>query len=64
MNLMNLFRLMVLLAVGWIVVALGVGVLGVGSYDNTGPMFYIPDPSLVDTFTLGSLDRPSMLDIG
>ena len=59
MNLMTLVRLVVLLVLGWIVVALGVGVLGVGTNETAGATFYIPTPSLVDTFTLGRLDHPS-----
>ena len=59
MNLMTLVRLLVLLVLAWIVVALGVGVLGVGTNESTGATFYVPTPSLVDTFTLGRLDHPS-----
>jgi hypothetical protein len=59
MNLMTLVRLVVLVVLAWIVVALGVGVLGVGTNDSASATFYIPDPSLVDTFTLGRLDHPS-----
>ena len=59
MNLMTLVRLLVLLVVGWTVVALGAGVLGVGTNDHAAPTFYVPNPSLVDAVTLGRLDRPS-----
>ena len=59
MNLMTLIRSLVLLMLVWIVVALGAGVLGVGANDCTGPAFYIPDPSLAATVTLGRLDHPS-----
>jgi hypothetical protein len=59
MNLMTLVRLLVLFVIGWTVVALGAGVLGVGTNDHAGATFYIPDPSLVDTVTLGRFDRPS-----
>jgi hypothetical protein len=59
MNLMTLVRLLVVLVLGWTVVALGVGVFGVGTNESTGATFYVPSPSLVDTFTLGRLDHPS-----
>jgi hypothetical protein len=59
MNLMTLVRLLVFVVVGWTVVALGAGVLGVGANDHATPTFYVPDPSLVDAVTLGRLDRPS-----
>jgi hypothetical protein len=59
LNLMTLVRLLVLVVVGWTVVALGAGVLGVGANDHATPTFYVPNPSLVDAVTLGRLDRPS-----
>jgi hypothetical protein len=57
MNLMTLVRFLGLLVIGWTVVALGAGVLGVGAPDRAEPAFSIPSPSLHDAIVLGQSER-------
>jgi hypothetical protein len=58
MNLMTLVRLLVLVVVGWTVLALGAGVLGVGAPDSCGSTFFLARRSLHDTLPMGRLADP------
>ncbi len=53
MNLMTLVRLLVLLVIGWTVVSLGAGALGVGLDDAQEPTFFLPRPALEDALPEG-----------
>jgi hypothetical protein len=59
MNLMTLVRLLVLVMIGWTVLALGAGVLGIGAHDSSGSMFFSPRPSLQDALPLGRITHAS-----
>jgi hypothetical protein len=58
MNLMTFVRLLALVVVGWIVLALGAGVLGVGGPDSGGSTFFLARRSLHDTLPMGRLADP------
>jgi len=57
MNLMSLTRLLVLLTIGWTVVAMGAGVLGLGAGATESPSHFIPRPSFHDAV---SSTRPEL----
>jgi hypothetical protein len=59
MNLMTLVRLVVVLVIGWTVVALGAGALGVGERESAGLTFFVPGPSHQDAISEGSLESPA-----
>ncbi len=62
MNLMTFVRLSGLLVFGWIAIALGAGVLGVGAHEMTGSTtFFIPSPSLHDAVPTGRPDGPDKI---
>ena len=46
MNLMNMVRLCGLVAIGWILMALGLGVLGIKGPEPAATNFFLPEPSL------------------
>jgi hypothetical protein len=50
---MTFVRLMGMLAIGWMVIALGAGVLGVGAPEPAGRTFYLRAPSLQDAIQAG-----------
>jgi hypothetical protein len=63
MNLMTFLRLSVLLVIGWMMVALSAGVLGVGAHEvATATTFFIPSPSLSDALPAGRPDGPDKLE--
>jgi hypothetical protein len=55
MNLMTFVRLLVLLVIGWTVLAVGAGMLGVGAHESSGSMYFLPRPSLQDALPLGRI---------
>jgi hypothetical protein len=56
MNLMTLVRLLVLVVIGWTVVSLGAGALGVGSARAPEPTFFLPRRALEDAIPEGRPD--------
>jgi len=62
MTLMTLLRLTGLLALGWTVIALGAGALGVGAHDVPVHTFYSPAPSLQDAVAMVQPESPTQLE--
>jgi hypothetical protein len=62
MNLMTFLRMSLLLVLAWMMVAVGVGFMGVGG-DKAGASttFFIPSPSLHDAVPTGRPDGPDMV---
>jgi hypothetical protein len=58
MNLMTFVRLLALLVIGWTVLALGAGVLGIGTPDSAGSTYFLPRPSLHDALPLHPPEAP------
>jgi len=58
MNLMTLIRLPVLIAIGWTVVAMSAGVLGVGAGATASPTYFIPRPSFHDAVSSARAAHP------
>ena len=52
MNLMNMVRLCGLVAIGWTLMALGLGVLGVSGPAPAAPNFFLPEPALHEAFAV------------
>ena len=64
MNLMTFVRLSGVLVFGWIAIALGAGVLGVGAHEMTdSTTFFIPSPSLHDAVPTGRPDGPDKIRV-
>jgi hypothetical protein len=52
MNLMNMVRLCGLVAIGWTLMALGIGVLGIKGSPPAATNFFLPEPSLHETLAV------------
>jgi hypothetical protein len=63
MNLMSLIRSIGFLAIGWTVLALGVGASGVWTPASPSVSFFLPKPSLHDAITIGKPAWRSMEQI-
>jgi hypothetical protein len=58
MNLMTFVRLLVLVVVGWTVLALGAGMLGIGRLDFSESTFFVARPSLHDALPMSRREDP------